>query len=284
MFANKHCKLFENFPILRKHNRKIKVYIKKQTNMKKALFSLFIAGLTLAVYAQSSDLIIPSEIDREQVIHHNSHSLSYSSAYVMPSWISYKITNSNVNESEQVKGKYIPNPLITSRSASKKDYKDCGYLMAQLANYADLAHIDGALEESFYMSNIVPMKMAFYKHMWLKTEQLTRLWLRNTDGLYIICGPINEDAPFKTFGNGKVSIPKRYYKVVYDAKNNKAIGFIFKNGVSSGTLKSYSYSIGDIEKETGINFFPNIDTDKADAIKSSVDYDFWLFEIDRIKF
>lgn len=252
--------------------------------MKKLLFSLFITGFSTLLFAQKTDLIIPSKIEREQVIHHNSYSLSYSSAYVIPWWVSYKITNSDADNSSQIKGKYIEDPAITSRSASKKDYKDSGYLMAQLANYIDLAGIAGAKEESFYMSNIVPMKLAFHKHMWLKSEELARLWLKETDGLYIICGPVNKDAPFTTFGKGKVSVPKRYYKVIFDAKNNMAIGFLFKNGISSGSLKSYSHPVEKIEEETGINFFPDMKEEKAKTLKSEVDYDFWKFEIDRVQF
>ncbi len=252
--------------------------------MKKPLISCIFAGLTAISIAQNTDLIIPSKIEREQVIHHNSYSLSYSSAYVMPWWVSYKITNANVDKSTQIKGKYIPNPQISTRSASKKDYKNSGYLMAQLANYLDLASIEGADDESFYMSNIVPMKPGFYKYIWLNSENLARLWLQNTDALYIICGPVNKDAPFSTFGDGKVSIVKRYYKIIYDAKNNKAIGFLFKNGNASGSLKSYSHSINKIEEETGLNFFPNLDAEKASALKNKVDYDFWKFEFDGINF
>lgn len=252
--------------------------------MKKTLLSTLLLGVITISFAQNSDIIIPAKQTRETLIHHKTYSLSYNTSYVMPSWLSYKVTNSNVNKTSSIKGKYIPDPQISSRSASKKDYKDSGYLMGQLVNYLDVAHIEGATEESFYMSNIVPMKLAFHKHMWLKTEDLIRLWLRNTDELYIVCAPILKDGPFKTFGKGKVSNPKRYYKIVYDKQNNQAIGFIFKNGVSSGSLKSYSHSIEKIELETGINFFPELSEDEAKTLKSEVDYDFWKFEIDRVKF
>lgn len=239
--------------------------------------------LSLQTSAQSPDLLLPEKIDREKVITHQAFTLSYSSAYVMPSWVTYKVTPESGKASE-IKGKYTPDPNVTARSASKKDYKDSGYLMAQLVNYTDVANLENADEETYYMTNIVPMKLGFYKHMWLKLEDLVRLWAQDKDGLYIFCGPVTKDAPFATFGKNKVSAPKRFYKVIYDAKNQKAIGFLFKNGVSSGSLKSYSLALAAIEKETGINFLPGLDEQTAQSIKSKVDYDFWQFEVESKKF
>lgn len=259
------------------------VYLKKN-KMRTAYLAGLLLGFLTTSFAQNSNFIIPEKQIREIVLHHKAYSLSYNTSYVLPSWVSYKVTNSNIDKSVLIKGKYIPNPQISSRSASKKDYKDSGYLMGQLVNSLDIMHIDGALEESFYMSNIVPMKLAFHKHMWLKTEDLIRLWLRHTDELYIVCAPILKDGPFKTFGKGKVSNPKRFYKIVYDKQHNQAIGFIFKNGVSSGSLKSYTHSIEKIEQETGINFFPEMPAEEAKSIKGKVDYDFWKFEIEKVKY
>lgn len=248
---------------------------------------LLLGALTatfLISYGQNTDVIIPSKISREQVIHEKAFSLSYSSAYVLPSWVSYKVTKADVDIEGAKPGKYTENPKVTTRSSSKKDYKGSAYIMAQVVSHLDVEHIEGAYEESFYMTNIVPMKRAFNEHIWLASDQLVRLWSKNTDGLYVISGPINKDAPFPTIGKNKLAIPKRYYKVVYDAKNEKAICFLFKNGIASGKLKGYTHPVSKIEAETGINFFPDMEDSKAKEIKSKVDYDFWLFELEGVSF
>lgn len=243
------------------------------------LFGLgLISGITL--YSQKTDLLLPSTLVREQIIHEKGFSLSYNSAYVLPSWVTYKVTKSQVNNDPDVKAKYVPDPQVNTKSASKKDYKDSGYLMAQFVNYLDVQSIDGASDETFYLTNITPMKLAFYNYIWLKTEQLIRLWAANTDGYYVICGPILAEAPFPTIGESNLSVPKRYYKVIYDAKNQQGIGFIFRNGTSSGTLKSYSMSIDQVEKETGIDFFPTLADDIETKIEGPVDYAFWNFELE----
>jgi endonuclease G len=244
------------------------------------IFSLVLSP-TVVLKAQEADVKLPFEMAREIIIHHKAYSLSYNTSYALPSWVSYKVTKAQVNKEAPFKGKYKKDPLVTVRAADKKDYKNSGYLMAQLVNYLDVLNIETAAEETFYMSNIVPMKLAFHRHIWLGCEDLIRMWVANSDGLYIITGPIIEaDAPFPTMGENKISVPNRYYKIVYDEENKKAIGFIFKNGTSSGTLKSYSRSVDEIEKLTGIDFFPELDETTSKNLESAVDYDFWDFELE----
>jgi endonuclease G len=246
--------------------------------MKKNVCIFLILGISYIIKAQTSDILVPADRDREQTVNHRSFSLSYNSNYVLSSWVAYKVVKTQVNKFEKVKERYEADPMINNRAADKKDYKDGGYIMAQLASYLDLQNIPQGTEESFYMSNIVPMKQAFYNYMWVRTEDLIRLWNAGTDGLYVVCGPILTDAPFQTFGENKVSIPTRFYKVVYDPKNQKAIGFIFTGSVS-GKLKSYSSSVDNVEKVTGIDFFQSLDNDLENKIESEFKVSDWNFEL-----
>ena len=247
--------------------------------MKKILYlSVFLFSAAM-LNAQKADILLPSKMDRETMINHLGYSLSYNSGYVLPSWVAYKVTKSQINKDDKVKDKYEADPDVMTRSASKKDYKNSGYLMAQLVNYDDVRQIPDAAEETFYMSNIVPMKLAFYNHIWLKAEQLIRLWTADNDGLYVVTGPVLADGPFPTFGEDNVSIPRRYYKAVYDPKNQKAMGFIFTNGTTSGSLKSYSMSIDDLEKEIGIDLFPSLNDEKGKQIEATYNPDDWNFEL-----
>jgi endonuclease G, mitochondrial len=247
--------------------------------MKKYFLFLVLISFSLISKSQKSDTLLPSSMDREQTIHHKAYSLSYNSSYVMPSWVAYKITTTGVNQTEKVKAKYIPDPEVISRSATKKDYSDGGYIMAQLFNYLDVTQDDAAKEETFYMCNIVPMKSGFYNYMWLKSEELIRLWSKNSKGFYVVCGPILTDIPFVTIGVNKVTVPKRFYKAVYDPERQKAIGFIFINGNASGTLKGYAVSIDKIEKETRIDLFQSLDDALKSKIKSEFNINDWNFDL-----
>ncbi len=246
--------------------------------MKKIAIATLFFPACLLINAQKTDLLLPAKQPREQIIHHTAFSLSYNSSYVQPSWVSYKLTNAQVNR-EEIKGKYKPDPQVDTRSADKKDYKEGGYIMAQFVNYFDVKHIEGAVEETFFMSNITPMKLAYYNHIWLKIEDLIRLWVSGTEGLYVVCGGILTDAPFTAIGENHVNVPKRFYKAIYDPKNQKAIGFIFRNGMSSGKLNSYAVSIDEIEKEAGIDLFPALSDDLENKIESNTDFSNWNFEL-----
>ena len=242
---------------------------------------LFIAFFLfgMVIKGQQTDILPASKMDREQIIHHKGYSLSYNSSYLQPSWVAYKITKAQVNKDVKVKAKYQSDPRINTRSASPKDYKQGGYIMAQFVNYFDVKQIPDAEEETFYMSNITPMKLAFYNHIWLKTEELIRQWSAETDGLYIVCGPILLEAPFPTIGDNNVSVPNHFYKAVYDARNQRAIGFIFKNGMSSGKLNSFAVSIDEIERQTGIDLFPSLDDETEIAVEGELDLGKWNFEL-----
>ena len=246
----------------------------------KTLFLILVFSLTdIFVKGQQTDILLASKMDREQLIHHKGYSLSYNSSYIQPSWVAYKVTKAQVNKDAKVKAKYQPDPQINTRSAIPKDYKQGGYIMAQFVNYLDVKQIPDAEKETFYMSNITPMKLAFYNHIWLKTEELIRLWSAETDGLYVICGPILLEAPFPTIGDNNVSVPNHFYKAVYDAKNQRAIGFIFKNGMSSGKLNSFAVSIDEIERQTGIDLFPSLDDEIEKAVEGELDLEKWNFEL-----
>ena len=247
--------------------------------MKRYIGLITVLLFSACALSQNTDLLLPSEMIREQLIHHKGFSLSYNSSYVQPSWVAYKVTKAQVNKLEKVKEKYIQDPEVNTRSASKKDYKEGGYIMSQFVNYLDIKQIPDAVEESFYMTNITPMKLAFYNQIWLKTEDLVRLWSADTEGLYVVCGPILTDAPFATIGENKISIPKRLYKAIYDPKNGKAIGFIFKNGSSGGRLNSYAVSIDEIEKESGIDLFPTLDNETENKIESELNLNDWNFKL-----
>ena len=247
--------------------------------MKRVLYLVVFTMIFFSVNAQKADILLPSKMDRETLINHLGYSLSYNSGYVMPSWVAYKVTKVQINGDSKVKEKYQPDPAVTTRSATKKDYRDCGYVMAQLVNYNDLRQNPDAAEETFYMSNIVPMKLAFYNHVWLKTEELIRLWTADNDGLYVVDGPVLADGPFPTFSDDKIAIPRRYYKAVYDPKNQKAVGFIFTNGTASGTLKSYAMSIDALEKEIGIDLFPSLNDENGKKIEAEYNPDDWNFEL-----
>ena len=235
--------------------------------------------ITIHVYGQT-DFKFAAEINNENPIVHSAFELSYNSSYALPSWTGYKLTKNQIeNTGMKVKEKYVPDPDVKIRAATKSDYKNSGYLMAQLIPYKDMLQSEEATEETFYMSNIVPQKLAFNNYIWQKLENLIREWVRAGETFYIVCGPVLTDAPFNTFSKNKISIPVRYYKIILDIENNRAIGFIFRNSMSSNSIQSFAVSVDEIEEITGIDFFPSLPDDMEKELEADKDTGNWNFEV-----
>ena len=133
--------------------------------------------------------------------------------------------------------------------------------------------------ESFYLSNIVPHKLSFNKYVWKTLGNIIKAWAYECGSLYIASGPVLADAPFGTFGPSKVSIPERYYSVVLDLEDERGIGFVIRNSMSSSSIKRYAMSIDEVEKITGIDFFHILPDEQEEKIESTYKLDLWNFEI-----
>ncbi|HEX2394555.1 MAG TPA: DNA/RNA non-specific endonuclease [Bacteroidales bacterium] len=242
--------------------------------MKKTLV-LSVSVLSIAVSAQQYE--IPSAMPREQQVKHTLYTLSYNEGYELASWAAYQLTPEQAKTTGTFKEKYLEDPLVTTGSASVKDYKDAGFIMGQLVPPEDMVTSSEAAQEAFFTSNTVPHKPVFNKNIWKHLEKLIREWAKEGNTLYIVSGPVLSDAPFGTFGPNKISIPERYYKVVLDVRGERAIGFMFRNNVSSGAIKSFALSVDELEKTTGLDFFPALPDALEQKVEASTDYNKWNF-------
>jgi endonuclease G len=237
---------------------------------------LLLVCLSLFTTAQQYEL--PAPVSREQQVKHTLFTLSYQEGYELASWVAYQLTPEQAKTNGSVKEKYAEDPDIATGSSSPKDYKDAGFIMAQLVPPEDMFINHKAVEETFLMSNVVPQKPAFNKFVWKANEKLIREWAKEGNTLYIVAGPVLADAPFGTFGPNKVSIPTRYYKAVLDANGSRAVGFVFRSNASSGTQKFFAVSIDELENITGIDFFHTLPDDLEAKIESNNDFSNWNFK------
>lgn len=243
--------------------------------MKKLI--LMAAGL-IGAAAMAQQYELPATGVREQLIKHTLFSLSYNEGYEMPSWAAYQLTPEQAKATGTFKEKYTEDPLVTTGSPSVKDYKNAGFIMGQLVPPEDMFISAEAVTETFLTSNTVPHKPSFNKYVWKNIETLIREWAKEGNTLYIAAGPVLKDAPFGTFGENKISIPTRYYKVVLDVNSERAIGFIMRSNVASGAPKSFAVTIDALEGITGIDFFPELPDDLEEKVESSNDFSKWNFK------
>jgi endonuclease G len=243
--------------------------------MKKILL-LSACLISLSTFAQQYELPAPGS--REQLVKHTLFALSYNEGYELASWAAYQLTPEQAKATGTFKEKYIEDPLVTTGSATTKDYKDAGFIMGQLVPPEDMFTSKEAVEETFLTSNTVPHKPSFNKYVWKTIEGLIREWAKEGNTLYIVTGPVLKDAPFGTFGQNKISIPTRYYKVLLDANGERAIGFIIRSNIATGSPKSFAISVDELEKITGIDFFPELADELEAKVEASKDFSKWNFK------
>jgi endonuclease G, mitochondrial len=239
---------------------------------------ILMTAMLISVIASAQQYELPVQAPREQPVKHTLFSLSYSEGYELPSWAAYQLTPEQAKATGTCREKYAEDPMVTTGSSEPKDYRDAGFIMAQLIPFEDMLTSPKAAEEAFLMSNVVPQKPAFNKFIWKANEKLVREWAKEGNTLYIVAGPVLADAPFGSFGPNKISIPTRYYKAVLDVNGKRAIGFLFRNNVASGTPKFFAVSVDELEKITGLDFFPSLPDDIEQAVESSTDFSKWNFK------
>jgi endonuclease G len=239
---------------------------------------LLITTSLIGLNAFSQQFELPAPQSREQQVKHTLFTLSYNEGYELASWAAYQLTSDQAKATGTFKVKFTEDPLVTTGSASVKDYKDAGFIMGQLVPPEDMYTSPTAVEETFLTSNTVPHKPSFNKNVWKLIERLVREWAKEGNTLYVVSGPVLTDAPFGTFGPNKISIAERYFKAVLDVTGERAIGFVIRVNVATGAPKSFAVTVDELEKITGNDFFPALPDPIEQKVEASNDFIKWNFK------
>lgn len=215
------------------------------------------------------------------VVQHKYYTLSYNERHEQAEWVAYVLTRERLQmEWQDRPDLFEADPKVRSGSATLSAYRGSGYDRGHLVPAADMAFNTTAITETFYLSNISPQARDFNKGIWKELEELSRDWAVKFKKLYVVTGPILKDGGKGTIGTNEVTIPSAFYKVLLDlsSPDQKAIAFIVPNEVSYDPLFKYAVSIDEVEKQTGINFFPRLITrDLEPELESKFNRDFWPF-------
>ena len=77
-------------------------------------------------------------------------------------------------------------------------------------------------------------------------------------------------------GSNKVSVPEAFFKVVLCLNGKpKGLGLVVKNNAGTSKKDLYFNSIDEVERITGIDFFPILPNDLEKEVESTVNIDLW---------
>ena len=206
----------------------------------------------------------------EEIVQHVGYTSSYNESLLIPNWVAWELTPKEVDGTgERPKRSFEPDPDISGKSCTHKDYSNSGYSRGHMAPAADMKWSMDAMNESFYLSNVCPQKPELNTSIWNRLEEKTRNLARKGYTIYVCCGPIVE-AKHATIGENKVAVPSFFFKVLCMKKNGKwaAIGFIFPNEGCKGGMFDYALTVDEVEKYCGIDFFYNLPDDIENDIEA----------------
>tara|TARA_B110000503_G_C7150727_1_gene415052 strand:- start:256 stop:966 length:711 start_codon:yes stop_codon:yes gene_type:complete len=166
------------------------------------------------------------------------------------------LTKASVTGSFKRKDNFRPDGDVTPNCrAQLEDYKGPTYDRGHMAPAADNNASKEIMSESFFLSNMVPQVPNNNRGIWRILELNVRDMVIKTDGdFYVVSGTIYDDG-YKTIGPGKVGVPTRLYKIIYDKKKDKVIAYLMPNeALPVKDLPKYLTKVSDVEEATGMKF------------------------------
>lgn len=225
------------------------------------------------------NLEIPAKLkDRsEKILKRSNYTVSYNRNWNLPNWVAWELNKSETRGKNNRMEEFASDPdLPKANQVESWDYAGSGYDRGHMCPAGD-NHFDAkAMNESFYMSNVCPQNHELNAGKWNDLEIACRRWANRYGEVYIVCGPIVNKKKGKRIGKEhEVIVPEQFFKVILITSTTpaRAIGYIFENNGSDRPYKSYT--IDEIEKKTGMDFFPNLPDNVENIVESRYEANDW---------
>ena len=216
-------------------------------------------------------VMIPAALnDRpEQILKRKGYVTSYNKDTKLPNWVAWHLTAAHVNGTSSRKGiKFQEDEDVPSPRATHYDYVRSGYDRGHMCPAGDNKWSDTAMEQSFLLTNICPQNPNLNRGDWNEMENACRDWAAEYGDVVVVAGPIFYKGNHKKIGKNKVLVPEAFFKVVLTLGDNpKAVGFIYKNNSGNRPKDAYINSVDDVERITGMDFFPALPDSIEDKIE-----------------
>lgn len=222
----------------------------------------------------------PMKFCAEQVLYRRGYTTSYNADNKIPNWVAWHLTVAHCSGPYKRAGiKFHEDSDVPEGKRSVDwDYYNSGFDRGHMCPAGDNKWDAQALQQSFLLTNICPQQRNLNRGDWGESEKACRKWAKEFGDIYIVCGPILYRQKHKTIGNNKVVVPEAFFKVVLCMNGTpKAIGFIYKNQKCNNPLSSYVNSVDQVERITGIDFFPNLPDEIENRVEAKCNINDWPY-------
>jgi endonuclease G len=212
------------------------------------------------------------------VIRNTAYIVGYSETRKDPLWVTYHVIHTDHPfHLERPKGNFVTDPRTRART-THEDFTGSGFDRGHMAPNSAIARCFGpdAQNETFLLSNICPQAPALNQKVWEKLEADEQTYAERDGHVWVTDGPIFAD----TTGAGTtrklrsgIAVPTAFYKILVEesAGRPRVFSVIMPQTVKGTELPGqYLTSINEIEKETGIQFLPDLPPAQAAALKAKI--------------
>lgn len=188
----------------------------------------------------------------------------------------YELTRNELNGAVERMGEFMPDSGVMG-CPFPQDYAGSGMDRGHLVPAGDLKWSEDAMRQSFLLTNVAPMHKALNEGGWAKLEEKVREWTARDSALLVFTGPVVSDSD-TTLQQGRVTVPSAYYKIIMApcVRPVRAIAFVYPNGHSGGRLRQYAVSVDEVERRTGLDFFPTLPAEEQQRLESTANLDAWI--------
>ncbi len=223
------------------------------------------------------EIPLPLENTSEQILYRKGYTLSYNKDHKIPNWVAWHLTAEHTtgpfrrptsawHEDMQVP---YPRALIA-------DYRESGWTRGHMCPAGDNKWDQEAMYDTFLLSNCCPQNGNLNSGDWNQIEMSCRRWAEKFGDIYIVCGPILFRQAHETIGPNKVVVPEAFFKVVLCLNGiPKGIGFICRNTDGGQNRDFYVNSIRQVERITGMTFFPSLSQEIEAQVKDKANLGEW---------
>ena len=212
----------------------------------------------------------------EIIIKKKAYIVSYNPDTKVPNWVAWHLTGEHTDGPIGRSNVFFADDAVPSPRATIEDYRGSGWSRGHMCPAGDNKWDAVAMAESFSLINVCPQNASLNSGLWNSIEIDCRNWAKRFQDIYIVCGPVFYKQGHEVIGDNEVYVPEAFFKVVLCLNGTpKGMGFVVKNTAGTKKRDLYYNSIDQVERITGMNFFPALPDDIEEEIESKLDLDQW---------
>lgn len=222
-----------------------------------------------------------SSCSHDTIVYRHSYILSFNKDTQCANWVMWHLSAAHTDGRHKRKGiPYKEDDDIAQSTIKLEDWEGVeGYDHGHMCPAGDNKWNRTAMEQTFFLSNMCVQNSRLNQETWERLESTCREWAKAFQDIYIVCGPIFSKKSYKKIGvSKKLVVPDAFYKVILCLNGQtKGIGFIYNNQDPNENdhIEDHVVSIKEIEKLTGIDFFPALQDSIEDEIENNPNINDW---------